>query len=741
MTDLFRAGILLLACSPFLSSARAGSWTDAVDPFIGSGGHGHVFVGACLPFGAVTPGPTQMESGWDWCSGYHWTGKYVRGFSPLHLSGTGCPDLADMLVMPVVGDVELVPGDTTQVNSGFYSTYSHHREACRPGYYEVFLDRYGVTARMTATPRVAVQEYVFPAGANAGLVIDVENGIGWNKLAAFELRQLDDSTVVGHRFSRGWAPDRRHYFVFRFSRPMTGWTTASGGTVATGDGSSSGGGYGIARFDVSQDTVVGVKVALSSVSVENAVENLEREALGRTFDAVREEADAAWNHALSRIEATFDDERTRRIFYTALYHTMIHPTLHSDCNGMYRGSDGETYGDGGFENYTTFSLWDTYRGLHPLFTLIFPDKQHDWAQSLIASGQQQGFLPIWPLMSSETGCMVGSPAVIVLADMCLKGMVKDVVAAYDVMKRSLSRDFRGLRYLNTMGYAPCDKVQESVSVTLENHIAFAAMARVAKMLGYQREAERYDSLSRAYVKLFDPSTGFFRGRSSTGEFCVEPFNPCHHTSDFTEGTAWQYLWLVPHDLEGLIGLLGGEAVFEQRLDSLFLAPSDLGENANPDISGLIGQYAHGNEPSHHVPYLYNYIGKPWKGARWIRRILDTFYSDSPDGLCGNEDAGEMSAWYVLSSLGFYPVDPTAGRYVIGSPTVKTATLDVGEGRKFNIVVHRRQRTDIYVESLCLNGKPYDKSYLEHADIAGGGTLEFYMASEPSRFGTGADERP
>ncbi len=741
MNRIFRAGVFAFALSPFCASAGADSLTDYVDPFIGSGDHGHVFVGACLPFGAITAGPTQMESGWDWCSGYHWTGKYVRGFSPMHLSGTGCPDLADMLVMPVVGDVELTPGDTTQANSGFYSTFSHSREVCRPGYYEVFLDRYGVKARLTATPRVAYQEYVFPAGSDARLVIDAENGIGWNQLAAYELRQLDDTTVVGYRFSRGWASDRRHYFVFRFSRPVASWTTASGEASVSGEGPSAGKAYGVARFDVSRDTVVGVKVALSSVSVENAMENLEQESSGRTFEAVRQEADATWNRSLARIEATFDDDRARRIFYTALYHTMIHPTLHVDRNGMYRGSDGKNYRADGFDNYTTFSLWDTYRGLHPLFSLIFPEKQHDWAQSLMVAEQQQGFLPIWPLMSSETGCMVGSPAVPVLADMCLKGFVDDVPAAYEAMKRSVSRDFRGLRYLNAMGYAPCDEVHESVSVSLENYVAFAGIARVARLLGRQDEAAHFDSLAHAYSLLYDASTGYFRGRTATGDFCVEPFNPCHHTSDFTEGTAWQYLWMVPHDVNGLVDLLGGDERFEQRLDSLFLASSDLGENANPDITGLIGQYSQGNEPSHHVAYLYNYVGKPWKTAQWVRRLLDTFYSDQPEGLCGNEDAGQMSAWYILSSLGFYSVDPIGGRFVIGSPAVTSATLDVGDGRKFNIVVHKERSTDIYVESLRLNGKPYDKSYLDYADIVRGGTLEFYLSAEPSSFGTGKEARP
>lgn len=712
--------------------------TDAVDPFIGSGGHGHVFVGASLPFGGVTVGPTQVEDGWDWCSGYHWSGKYIRGFAPIHLSGTGCPDLADILLMPVTGAVDMTVGDTTKRASGFYSTYSHRHETCRPGYYEVLLDRYGIKARMTATKRVAYEEYHYPAGSDARIVVDVENGIGWNVPVSCELRQLDDTTLVGHRFSRGWASDRRHYFVIRFSRPMKSWITASSQAKSENGSPAFPVGYGAASFDVTTDTVVGVRMALSSVSLAGAMANLDNESAGRSFEQVKTSADSVWNAALSRVEATFDCERERRIFYTALYHTMIHPTLYGDSDRSYRGSDGNKHRSDGFDNYTTFSLWDTYRALHPLFTLVYPELQHDWAQSLLVAEREQGFLPIWPLTSSETGCMVGSPAVPFLADLCLKGLVADVPAAYEAMKRSMSHGFRGLPYLNEMGYVPCDKVKESVSVSLENYIAFAGVARVAKLLGRDAESAHYDSLSRSYVKLYDRKAGFFRGRLSTGEFRSGDFHPGHHTEDFTEGTAWQYLWLVPHDVDGLISLVGGAERFEQRLDSLFIVSSDLGESTQPDITGLIGQYAHGNEPSHHIIYMYNRIGKPWKTARWLHRVFDEMYADRPDGLSGNEDAGQMSAWYVLSALGFYPIDPIGGRFDIGSPIVRTATLHVGGGRTFKIIVHRDQPGDIYVAGLRLNGKSYGKTYIDYDTLTKGGVLEFDMASEPTGFGTKPD---
>ncbi len=715
--------------------------TDFVDPFIGSGGHGHVFVGACLPFGAVTVGPTQVESGWDWCSGYHWSGKYIRGFAPMHLSGTGCPDLADVLLMPVVGNVELAVGDTAKERSGFYSTFSHEKEICRPGYYEVFLDRFGIKACMTATNRVAFEEFHYPAGADARIVVDVENGVGWNTPVDCSLRQLDDSTIVGHRFSKGWAADRRHYFVIRFSRPIKSWSVVPGRIKAKDGNPVAAVGYGEAQFELTTDSVVGVKVAMSSVSDEGAMHNLLAESAGRSFTQVRQLADSTWNAALSRVEATFDNERARRIFYTSLYHMMIHPTLYDDCDRKYRGSDGKNHRGDGFDNYTTFSLWDTYRGLHPFFTLVLPEKQADWAESLLRAGREQGFLPIWPLTSCETGCMVGSPAVPVLADLCLKGFVSDVPAAYEAMKRSVTYKFRGLPFLNTLGYVPCDRLHESVSVSLENYIAFASVARVARLLGRQSDAAHFDSLAHNYTKLYDTKTGFFRGRMADGTFRTGEFQPGYHTEDFTEGTAWQYLWLVPHDVYGLIDLMGGPERFERRLDSLFVVPSYLGPNANPDISGMVGQYAHGNEPSHHVLYLYNYVGKPWKAAARIHSVLDSLYTDRPDGLCGNEDAGQMSAWYVLSALGFYPVDPAQGRFVIGSPLVGSAKLNVGEGRSFAIEVRRRRPTDIYIERMRLNGQPYTKSYLDYETIKAGGTLDFFMTDHPTEFGKAETDRP
>ena len=734
MRRLVLRTLCALLCATSTLSAKQ-RLTDYVDPFIGSGGHGHVFVGACVPFGFVTTGPTQMTDGWDWCSGYHQSDNTIRGFGQLHLSGTGCADLGDVSLMPVVGDVRMQKGDTTDMQTGFYSTYSHDREYCEPGYYAVFLERYGVWARMTATQRVAFQQYVYPEGADARVVIDLENGIGWNKSTDCELRRLNDSTVVGHRFSRGWAPRRQLYFVIRFTRPMKRWQVSARDSVVAGDAIQSPRSYGLAYFDTSNDTVVGVKVALSAVSVENAMANLTTELPGSDFTQTRQAALQAWDDALNRIKATLSTERERRIFYTSLYHTMIHPTLYNDCNGDYRGMDGEVKQGADFQNYTTFSLWDTYRGTHPLFSLICPERQHDFVSSLVNASKEQGFLPIWPLMSSETGCMVGSPAVPVLADLCMKGFVDDIPTAYAAIKQSLGQSFRGLKYLNSIGYVPCDKVRESVSISLENYVAYAGAARVARLLGQTADAGRYDSLSRCYAKLYDATTGFFRGRRLDGSFRPGEFNPGYQTEDFTEGTPWQYLWLVPHDVAGLIRLVGGRETFETRLDSLFLASSDLGPNANPDISGLVGQYAHGNEPSHHVVYLYNYIGKQWRTVEWVRRILREFYADAPDGLCGNEDAGQMSAWYVLSAMGFYPVDPMGGCFVIGSPVVEEATLNVGNGRTFRVIVRGNDERHIYVKSVRLNGKPYDKTYIDFADIQRGGTLEFQMTDRPSDFGT------
>lgn len=723
--------LILCLLSAFLVRAadEMRDYTRWVNPMIGSDGHGHVFVGANVPFGFVNVGPNQMGTGWDWCSGYHFSDSTIAGFGQLHLSGTGCGDLGDVSLMPVTRNFSLSRGTQADPKSGFYSAFSHSDEWVRPGYYAVWLKRYNIKAEMSATSRAAFHKYTYPAGDSSQVVIDLTMGLGWNRMTDCRLNRVDDYTLSGYRTSRGWAANRTLYFVIRFSKPIVRWMTSKG-DAKNGNEQA----YGLATFALRSDSVVCAKVGLSAVSEQGAMKNLDGEMASWDFASVVSCATAAWNRELGKIDAEFASEREMRIFYTSLYHTMIAPSLFCDVDLTYRGTDGKNHSDDGIPNYTTFSLWDTYRGAHPLATLIHSEQQVGWARSLLRMYREQGFLPIWPLMANETGCMVGSPAVPVLADLFLKGLVRDT-AYYDAMKNSMMLDMRGLSYLKSLGYIPYDKENESVSKNLENYLADWSVSMVAARLKRKEDADYFRKRSQGYRKIYDSRSGFFRGKSSEGLFRPDSaFNPCHQTKDYTEGTPWQYLWLVPHDVPGLIHLMGGKRRFERRLDSLFVVSSDLGTDHNPDISGLIGQYAHGNEPSHHVAYLYNYVGRPEKTGKRVREVMQTFYTDMPDGICGNEDVGQMSAWYVLSAIGFYPVEPCGGIYQIGSPTVRRAEVNVGAGRSLRIITYNNSERSCYIRQIKLNGKKYPYTYLRHEDLVKGGLLEFYMSETPSRYG-------
>lgn len=700
--------------------------TDYVDPLIGSGAHGHVFVGANVPQGLVNAGPTQIETGWDWCSGYHYTGDSIVGFSQMHLSGTGCSDLGDIALMPVMQEVELS-------RQGLASSFSHDREVVRPGYYSVVLDRWNIKAEITASPRVALHRYTFPRGSNnARIVIDLENGIGDRRVQS-RIYQLDEYTLAGFRTSRGWAPRQQIFFYMQFSRPIHNWLSPSLDSP-----------YAQATFEVRPGEEVMVKVALSPTNEMNARLNMATEIPDWDFEAVRQAADEAWNTELGRIRATFRTEKERRIFYTSMYHLMVAPSVWSDVTGDYMGSDGRVRHAADFQNFTTWSLWDTYRGLHPLATLIHGDRLAAYARSMLAIHAEQGELPIWHLMSNETYCMVGCPAVPVLADLCLKGVEGfDRRAAYRAIKESLMKDTRGLAGMKQLGYVPSDQGEnESVSKSLEYFLADWSAAQVAGLVGEHEDSVYFHNRSMGYKRLFDPVTQCMRPLDSKGRFADDAdFNPHHHTSHYTEGTPWQYTWLVPHDVHGLVSCFPSELAFVNRLDSLFLADSQLNADANPDITGLIGQYAHGNEPSHHILYLYNYVGQPWKTAERVRQVMRTLYTDLPDGLCGNEDVGQMSAWYILSALGLYQVAPCGGVYILGSPLVEQADLQMGEGRTLSIRTHGNSDRAIYVQRVRLNGKPYPYSYINHADLVAGGTLEFYMGEKPSKWGTAKTYRP
>lgn len=675
-------------------------------------------MGANVPFGLVQLGPTEPTRGWDWCSGYYYDDDELIGFGHMHLSGTGIGCLGDVAFLPVK--------DFKQTSTRF----KHEAEKVHPGYYSVQLTDPNVLVELTATERCGFHRYTFKNGAKAQLALDLSQCIGWDKLNDCLLTQESATRLTGFRRSNGWAADRRIYFSIDFSQPVT-----------------------VHRLDSMERVVVSVadntkpllvKVALSPVSIDKAKLNMQAELAGWDFDAAVKSADEAWNRELARIEIQTNDRTKKRIFYTAMYHLMTSCSKFNDVDREYRGADGKVH-KADFTNYTTLSLWDTYRAAHPLMTVAFPEMQRDFAQTFLNIYTQQGRLPVWHLMGSETDCMVGNPGAIVLADLTMKGFVEDKELALEALKATQMKDIRSLGLLKKYGYIPwnLEPENETVAKALEYCAADDGVAKVAKLLGKKDDYEYFFNRSRSYKKYYDPQTRFLRAVDTDGKFRL-PFNPFfaeHRTNDYTEGNAWQYTFLVPHDVKGLIKLFGSDKAFMSKLDSLFFVEGWAGDNASPDMSGMTGQYAHGNEPSHHVIYMYNYAGRPDKAAPMLRKMLNEMYLDQPDGLSGNEDVGQMSAWYILSSVGLYQVDPVGGRFVIGSPLFDKATVNVGEGKTFTVVAKNNSDKNIYVQSARLNGKTLKNSYVDFNDIRHGGTLELVMGPKPSKWATTTACRP
>ena len=692
--------------------------TQYVNQYVGTGGHGHTFMGANVPFGLVQLGPTEPTRGWDWCSGYYYDDDELIGFGHMHLSGTGIGCLGDVAFLPVK--------DFKQTSTRF----KHEAEKVHPGYYSVQLTDPNVLVELTATERCGFHRYTFKDGAKAQLALDLSQCIGWDKLNDCLLTQESTTRLTGFRRSNGWAADRRIYFSIDFSQPVT-----------------------VHRLDSMERVVVSVadntkpllvKVALSPVSIDKAKLNMQAEMAGWDFDATVKAADDAWNRELARIQIQTNDQTKKRVFYTAMYHLMTSCSKFNDVDREYRGADGKVH-KADFTNYTTLSLWDTYRAAHPLMTVAFPEMQRDFAQTFLNIYKQQGRLPVWHLMGSETDCMVGNPGAIVLADLTMKGFVDDKELALEALKATQMKDIRSLGLLKEHGYIPwnLEPENETVAKALEYCAADDGVAKVAKLLGKVDDYEYFFNRSRSYKKYYDPETRFMRAVGTDGKFRL-PFNPFfaeHRTNDYTEGNAWQYTFLVPHDVKGLINLFGSDKAFMSKLDSLFFVEGWAGDNASPDMSGMTGQYAHGNEPSHHVIYMYNYAGCPDKAAPLLRKMLNEMYLDQPDGLSGNEDVGQMSAWYILSSVGLYQVDPVGGRFVIGSPLFDKATVNVGAGKTFTVVAKNNSDRNIYVQSARLNGKALKNSYIEFNDIRHGGTLELVMGPKPSKWGAAPACRP
>ncbi len=734
---LFVSVILFSACEKNEEKTDTlANLTQHVDPYIGTGDHGHVFMGANVPFGLVQLGPSNIPQTWDWTSGYHISDSTIIGFSHMHLNGTGIGDLGDINLMPAIGEVRLARGNVDDPESGIYSLFNRNTEISKAGYYAVHLDRYNVDVELTATKRVGFHKYTFPASEEAKVIIDLENGQCWDTPIEGFITQESSTVISGYRYSKGWANDQRVFFTAVFSKPMKGFTVSESVNPQTGIELKGKRVYGQALFDMDNQEELYIKVALSPVSIANAKLNMQAELPEWDFIQTVVDADKAWNEELNKIHIETNDEHVKRTFYTALYHTMIAPSEFCDVNKDYYGSDHQMHTNADFTNYTTFSLWDTYRAAHPLMTIIHPEKMSDIIRTMLIIYKEQGKLPVWHLMGCETDCMVGNPSISVVADAVMKGFDGfDKDLAFEAMKTSAMLDERGLNYYKEYGYIPYDKESEALSKAMEYAIADWALAQVAWEMGKTDDYNYFMERSKVYKYYFDSSIGFVRGLSSDGHFRpnFNAFESVHRENDYVEGNAWQYTWLVPHDIAGLVDAFGSRERFIEKLDSLFIAEGSLGEHASPDISGLIGQYAHGNEPSHHVLYMYPFVDQPWKTADRVREVLEVMYNDQPAGLSGNEDVGQMSAWYILSSLGFYQVEPAGGKYVFGSPLLDKADIDVGNGKTFSIIAHNNSAINKYIQSIQLNGQPYKKYYIEFKDIAAGGRLDFMMGNTPTNY--------
>lgn len=745
-TGILLCGLLAVlpsACVSQKENSTAGvDYLRYVDPYIGSGGHGHVFVGASVPLGMVQVGPQNIHKGWDWCSGYHYSDSVLIGFSHTHLSGTGCADLGDVLLMPYVGDVRTARGEQDNIKGACSTYYSHENEEVAPGYYSLLMDN-GVRAELTATDRVAIHRYTYPEGTPR-LLVNLKEGNG-DRAFATALKRTDEYTVEGYRFSKGWSPQHKVFFVLKSDQPIESVAVFDDDAAVGSDSLSGEAVKGVLTFR-NNPKKVQLKVALSSVSCTNALANLKAEQPEWNFEKVRSDAEKRWNCMLSCVNVESGDERGKKIFYTSLYHMFIAPTLYADVNGEFRGHDDKIYKADYWTNYSTFSLWDTYRTLHPLLTIIQPQLVPDMVNSMLSIYDQQGKLPIWPLVGGETNQMPGYSAIPVIADAYLKGFRGfDPERALNYMVASATYDRqRGVPYVMEKGWIPCDKMPEATSIAMEYAVGDWGLAMMAQKMGKEDIYNTFWKRGHYYEQYFDKSINFIRPKMDDGSWRTpyDPFLSIHGWGDFCEGNGWHYTFFVPQHPEGLISLMGGDDRFASKLDSLFVAEGDMGEQASADISGLIGMYAHGNEPSHHVAYLYVYAGQQWKTAEKVSYIQHNFYTDRPDGIIGNEDCGQMSAWHVLSALGFYQVNPSHGVYVFGSPLFEKVTINLPEGKTFTIEAPAVSKDNKYIQSVRLNGESYPKSYITYEDVMKGGTLTFEMGNKPNKqFGAAPADRP
>jgi predicted alpha-1,2-mannosidase len=722
--------------------------TQYVNPFIGTGGHGHTFPGATTPYGMVQLSPDTRTLGWDACGGYHYTDTSILGFSHTHLSGTGISDLGDILFMPFSGTAKTIAGTPENPELGYRSSFSHKNELASPGYYSVHLDEENVKAELTATTRAGFHKYTYNNGGKSGIIIDLSHTIYPDKKPDHEIRILSNTEIQGFKKSSGWAEDQVIYFQAKFNKPFTYEFYENGKKIDSKEIANSKSLLVVLSFDTKLGEEVLAKVGISSVDNAGAKQNLEKEIPTWNFEETKNKARQLWQTELSKIDITGGTEDEMTIFYTSLYHTSISPNVFNDTDFRYRGMDKKIKNSNGKDTYTVFSLWDTFRAFNPLKTIVDPDKTTGFINSLLNKYDEGGVLPMWELHANYTGCMIGYHSIPVIVDAYKKGIRGfDIEKAYTAMLGSAKYNREGILFPNEdvanrlmpmaklyneqLGFIPADLQKQSVSKALEYAYNDWCIAQMAKDLGKKEDYTRFMERSNRYAQYYDSKTGFMRGKNQNGSW-REPFDPRfsqHNTSDYTEGNAFQWNWFVPQDVSGLVQLMGGKTAFLKNLDNLFSTSSELtGGEVSSDITGLIGQYAHGNEPSHHITHLYNFAGEPWKTQSLNDQIMKTLYFNNPNGLAGNEDCGQMSAWYVLNALGFYSFCPGNPTYSIGRPIFDEAKMHLPNKAIFTIKVKNNKPENKYIQKAFLNGKPLNKPFFSHEDILKGGVLEFEMGA-------------
>ena len=744
---LVAVGLATSSCS---RQETCNDYTQYVNVFIGTGGHGHTYPGAVVPHGAIQPSPDTRIYGWDACSGYYYNDSTINGFSHTHLSGTGCCDLGDVLIMPTVGEQDITQEEERGQTKAYASAFSHEREKAEPGYYSVMLDRYGIQAEITSTTRGAIHRWTFPKTEDAGVIVDLDYSLDDQTNIGMQLEVISDTEVVGHKMTKYWAFDQYINFYAKFSKPFT--YTIVDDTVTVGDKQKPRRKALLKFAGTEEGEVIYAKVGVSAVDIDGAKNNVLSEIPEWDFDGVKAAAHQRWNEYLAKIDIETGDADHRTIFYSALYHAGLQPYTFTDADGRYYGMDMKVHqGDAEKPVYTIFSTWDTFRAWHPLQTIIAPEFNGELVKSLLLKAREGGILPMWELCSNYTGCMIGYHSVPIIADAYIKGYRDiDINEAYKAMRRTAEYDTTGIiapkavtailmnqakYWKNKVGYVPCDKDNEAVAKALEFAYNDWCIAQIAKEVGDTAGVALYENFAKAYKIYYDPEVGYMRGKDSEGKWRT-PFDPArstHRSDDYCEGNAWQWSWFVPHDPEGLMDLVGGKDVFLSKLDALFAASSEItGESVSADISGLIGQYAHGNEPSHHIIHFYNYAGQPWKTQELIDQVLYTLYFNNDNGLSGNEDCGQMSAWYILNAMGFYQVCPGKPVYSIGRPLYDKVTINLTNGKKFVIEAINNSRENKYIQSMELNGKALTEPFFTHDDIMQGGKLVFTMGNTPKK---------